>query len=146
MDPHPLISHTVEFAFASVCTLRVSFFGLRLEVPYRYTRSVLWWRHQMKLFSALLAFSAGNSPLNSPHKGQWLGALILSLIFAWTSGLVDNRDAGDLRRHGALYDVTVIILNFKILVMDIDIVWYIHSSYCVSTMWVNIFKVIKDNM
>ena len=34
------------------------------------------WRHQMETFSALLAFCAGNSPMNSPHKGQWRGALI----------------------------------------------------------------------
>ena len=40
-----------------------------------------WWRHQMETFSALLAICAGNSqvPVNSPHKGQWRGALIYSL-------------------------------------------------------------------
>ena len=32
-----------------------------------------WWRHQMEIFSALLALCAGNSPVNSPHKGQWRG-------------------------------------------------------------------------
>ena len=37
------------------------------------------------------------SPVNSPHKGQWRGALIFSLISAW----VNNREAGDLRRHSA---------------------------------------------
>ena len=47
------------------------------------------------------------SPLNSPHKGQWRGALMFSLISAWTNGSVNNRDAGDLRRHRAHYDVTV---------------------------------------
>ena len=35
------------------------------------------------------------SPVNSPHKGQWRGALILSLIYGWTNGWVNNRDAGD---------------------------------------------------
>ena len=37
-----------------------------------------WWRHQMETFSALLALCAGNSPVpgNSPHKGQWRGALM----------------------------------------------------------------------
>ena len=37
-----------------------------------------WWRHQMETFSALLAICAGNSPVpvNSPHKGQWRGALM----------------------------------------------------------------------
>ena len=34
------------------------------------------WRHQMETFSALLAISAGNSPVNSPRKGQWRGVLM----------------------------------------------------------------------
>ena len=40
-----------------------------------------WWRHQMETFSALLALCAGNSPVpvNSPHKGQWRGALMFSV-------------------------------------------------------------------
>ena len=45
--------------------------------------------------------------VNSPHKGQWHGALMFSLICAWTNGWTNNRDAGNLRRHGAHYDVTV---------------------------------------
>ena len=49
----------------------------------------------------------GNSPVNSPHKGQWRGALMFSLIFTWTNGGVNNRNACDLRRHRTHYDVTV---------------------------------------
>ena len=45
-------------------------------------------------------------PVNSPHKGQWRGALIF-FICARINGWVNNRDAGDLRRHWAHYDVTV---------------------------------------
>ena len=33
--------------------------------------SMPWWRHQIETFSALLGICAGNSPVNSPHKGQW---------------------------------------------------------------------------
>ena len=47
------------------------------------------------------------SPVSSPHKGQWRGALMFSLIYAWISGWVNNRDAGDLRRHRAHYDVII---------------------------------------
>ena len=38
--------------------------------------------------SAWLALCAGNSPVpvNSPHKGQWRGALMFSLICLWTWG------------------------------------------------------------
>ena len=66
----------------------------------------------METFSALLALCAGNSPVtvNSPHRGQWRGASMFSLIYAWTNGWVNNRDAGDLRRHRADYDVTVMYL------------------------------------
>ena len=46
------------------------------------------------------------SPVNSPHKGQWRGALIFSLICAWINGWVNNRKASDLRRHHAHNDVT----------------------------------------
>ena len=47
------------------------------------------------------------SPVDSPHKGQWRGALMFSLICTWRSGCANNRDACDLRRHRAHYDVTV---------------------------------------
>ena len=63
-----------------------------------------WWRHQMETFSELLAICAGNSP----HKGQWRGALMFSLICVWISSWVNSREAGDLRRYCAHYDVTVI--------------------------------------
>ena len=45
------------------------------------------------------------------HKGQWHGALVFSMICAWTNGWVNNRDAGDLRRHRALHDVTVMLFH-----------------------------------
>ena len=48
-------------------------------------------------------------PVNSPHKDQWRGALMFSLICAWMNGWVNNREAGDLRRHRAHYDVIVMI-------------------------------------
>ena len=68
-----------------------------------------WWRHQMGTFSALLALCAGNSPVNSPHKGQWRGALMFSFICVWINGWVINRMAGDLRRYRGHYDVILMI-------------------------------------
>ena len=47
--------------------------------------------------------------VNFPHKGQCRGALMFSLICAWNNGWVNNREAGDLRRHHAHYDVTVML-------------------------------------
>ena len=60
-----------------------------------------WWRHQMETFSALLVLCAGihRSPVNSPHKGQWRGDLMFSLMWAWTNGWANSRQAGDLRSH-----------------------------------------------
>ena len=40
-------------------------------------------------------------PVNSPHKGQWRGALVFSLICAWMNNLVYNRKPDDLRCHRA---------------------------------------------
>ena len=72
-----------------------------------------WWRHQMETFSALLALCAGE--FTAPwwtlvtKAMQWRGALMFSLICAWTNDWVNNRDAGDLRGHRAHHDVIVII-------------------------------------
>ena len=64
----------------------------------------------METFSALLALCVRGihwSPVDSPHKAHWRGALMFSLICAWTNVWENNRDAGVLRRHRANYDVTV---------------------------------------
>ena len=58
----------------------------------------------METFSALMAH---RWPVNTPHKGQWRGALMFSLIWAWINGWVNKREAGDLRRHRVHYDVIV---------------------------------------
>ena len=84
------------------------FFG-----PYDTFRTTLrhfsdhpWWRHQMETFSALLVLCAGKSPVNSPHKVQWRGALMFSLICAWANGWANTPDA-------AHYDVTVMLGHFS---------------------------------
>ena len=53
------------------------------------------------------------SPVNSPHKGQWREALMFSLISARINGWVNNDEAGDLRRHRAHYDVSVISHDWR---------------------------------
>ena len=72
------------------------------NIGYSDHDDVIKWKH----FPRYWPFVRGihRPPVNSPHKGQWRGALMLSLICAcW----VNNREAGDLRRHRAHYDVTV---------------------------------------
>ena len=82
-----------------------------MRSPYKCVReerlhdNVIKWKH----FPRYWPFVRGihRSPINSPHKGQICGALMFSLICAWIHGSVNNRQAGDLRRHRAHYDVTV---------------------------------------
>ena len=64
---------------------------------------VIKWKH----FQRYLPFVWGihRSPVNSPHKGQWRGALMFSLICAWINGWVNNGETGDFRRHRTHYDV-----------------------------------------
>ena len=51
------------------------------------------------------------SPVNSPHKGQWYGALMFSLICVWINSWANNREAGDLRRYRVHYDVSVMFVQ-----------------------------------
>ena len=71
----------------------------------RQSDGVIKWKHFPRYWSFVRRIN--QSPANSPHKGQWRGALMFLLICAWTNGWVNNRNAGDLRRHRAHYDVTV---------------------------------------
>ena len=70
---------------------------------------VIKWEH----FPRYWPFVRGThrSPVNSPHKGQWRGALMFSLICGWINGWVNNRKAGDLRRYRGHYDVNVMCLS-----------------------------------
>ena len=71
---------------------------------------VIKWKH----FARYWPFVRGihRLPVNFPHKGQWRGALMFSLICAWKNGWVNNGEAGDLGRHRAHYDVTVMNKSF----------------------------------
>ena len=66
---------------------------------------VIKWKH----FPRNWPFVRGihRSPVNSPHKGQWRGALMLTLICTRINGWVNTREAGDLRRCRPHYYVIV---------------------------------------
>ena len=64
------------------------------------------------------------SPVNSPHKGQWRGALMFSLIWAWTNDWVNNWNTGDLRHHHAHYDVTGMYR-----VNNVDMFWRLDDQW-----------------
>ena len=68
---------------------------------------VIKWKHFPRYWP--LVQGIHRSPVNSLHKGQWRGALRLSLIFVWINGWENNREAGDLRRYRAHYYVIVMM-------------------------------------
>ena len=67
---------------------------------------VIKWKHFQRYWPFVREID--RSPVNSPHKGQWRGALIF-FTCDWLNCWVNNREAGDLGRHRAHYDITVIL-------------------------------------
>ena len=72
-----------------------------LTIVIVYHDDVIKWKHFPRYWP---------SSVNSPHKGQWRGAMMFILsTCTWINGWANNRGAGGLRRHRAHYDVTVIL-------------------------------------
>ena len=106
---------------------------------------VIKWKH----FPRYWPFVRGihRSPVNSPHKGQWRGALMFSLICVWINGWVNNREAGDLRRNRTHYDVIVMwahgVYSMCLAVLYLYIIWvhigfvYVYFEFALlsSTWW-----------
>ena len=73
----------------------------------------------METFSALLTLCEGDPRVTGgfPHKEQWRGAVMFSLICAWPNGWANNRGVADLRRHRTHYIVIVmIVVNVKFMI------------------------------
>ena len=96
----------------------------------------LWWiRHgyddviKWKHFPRYWPFLRGihRSPVNSPRKGQWRGALMFSLICVWINSWINNCEAGDLRRYRAHYHV--IVMGFGKCSCDDTV---LSTTYCIS--------------
>ena len=69
----------------------------------------------MATFSALLALCAGNSAITGELPSQRPVARSFDIFFicAWINGWANNREAGDLRRHRAHYDVIVMMQRMR---------------------------------
>ena len=78
---------------------------------------VIQWKH----FPRYRPFVRGirRSPVNSLHRGQWRGALMFSFICVWINGWINIREAGDLRRYRAHYDV--IVMNAERILKNLDL-------------------------
>ena len=69
--------------------------------------NVIKWKHSPSNWSFVRGIH--RPPVNSSHKAQWRAALVFSLIWVWINDRVNNREAGDLRRYRAHYDVSVML-------------------------------------
>ena len=74
-----------------------------------------WWHHEMEKFPRNWQFVQGihRFSMKSPHKGQWSGALMFSLICARINHWVNSHEAGDLRRYRCHHDVIVMYFMSK---------------------------------
>ena len=73
---------------------------------------VIKWKHFLRYWPYVRGIN--RATVSSPHKGQRRRALIFCLICAWINHWVNNREAGDLRRHRAQYDVIVMVCYRKV--------------------------------
>ena len=101
-------THSVVVLCLVVVMLRIHRGVIGSKYPYH--DDVMKWKH----FPHYWPFVRGihRPQMDSPHKGQWRGALMFSLICSWTNFWANKRDAGDMRRHCAHYDVTVMLCTF----------------------------------
>ena len=103
---------------------------------YQILRTNLWYHNDFLSISIMMTSSNGNifritGPLwGNRSKGQWRGALMFSLICAWTNVWTNNRDAGDLRCHHAHYDI---IVMYPFPVIMIYLCGNIHTWLCITS-------------
>ena len=128
MDNFDLISYIYEICLHDGVLETFSAFwsfsqGIHLALidSFQKHADVIKWKHIPRYWSFVWGIHLW--PVNSPHKGQWRGALMLPLIYAWINGWVNNCEAGDLRRHRTHYDVIVMVYSFGALVLLLMLVW-----------------------
>ena len=106
---------------------------------------VINWKH-----FRVTGLSVGNSPVTCdfPQRGQWRGDLMFSFICAWINDSVNNRDAGDLRRHLAHYDVIVMRYDspsqaIKILMLGTK-AYFVQNIYNILRLELTIIDIVKN--
>ena len=88
----------------------VLFHGRSLD-SFLFHDDVIKWKHFPRNWPFVRKIH--RSPVNFPHKGQWRGALMFSLIYVWINDWANNREAGDLRRQHGHYDVIVMYIGCR---------------------------------
>ena len=107
----------------TMLTTKLYLFSLKCPLPVKISNTT----EEGILNSRRDLMKYHRSPVNSPHKGQWRGALMFSLICVWIKGWVNNREACDLRRHRAHCHV-IVILKSIIQTNDEPVARHISSS------------------
>ena len=93
----------------------------RIWIPKMH-EDVIKWKHFPCYWPFVLEIHW--SPVNSPHKGQWRGALVLSLICTCINGWLNNREADHLRHHRAHYDGPVMDRVYFVMCFDIRSIFF----------------------
>ena len=105
-----MISHQRHVVFfTKVANARLAKRSGRLGSLELTHDDVIKWRHFPRYWPCVRGIH--RSTVNSSHKGQWRGTLMFTLICTRIIGWVNNREAGDLRRNRAHYDVIVMFLR-----------------------------------
>ena len=98
----------IQWCFTTLsCLMSFHDGGVSMVVVCGIHDDVFKWKHFLRYWPFVREIR--RSPVNSPHKGQWRGPLMFSLICNRINGWVNNREAGYLRRYRAHYDVIVMI-------------------------------------
>ena len=107
--------HTTMINAFTLCAKHMNLYWMPANALSSVETSVAcrtWRRHQMETFSVLLALCAGNLPVTGEFPSQRASDAEL-WCFLWSApcinGWVNNREAGDLRRHRGHYDVIAMI-------------------------------------
>ena len=97
--PNFIVSHKLKESIVRIISLSYGS-EQHFSVIHPNMAQSPWWRHQMEIFSALLALCEGNLP-----------------VTAWTNCSTNNLDAGDLRHYRACYDVIVMTMTIYVGIM-----------------------------
>ena len=102
IQPTNTVLNTNHYRFLFSVSVRFACDVLEVKMLHD---DVIKWKHFPRYWPFVRRIH--RSPVNSPHKGQWRGAFMFSLICFLMNDWVNNGEAGDLRRYLIHYDVTV---------------------------------------
>ena len=130
----PLFSTATEDYEYIAHHISVEKVGSLLFCTLQFHDNVIKWKHFPRYWPCTRGIH--RPPVNSPHKGQWRGALMFSLICAWTNTWAKNEDVGYLRRYNAHYDVIVmlsyILSHLRKIHLGITALFIIRTQYITS--------------